>query len=79
MLGLREDECGLHDVVEAAGAPVTCLSTCQRSLTREKPAIGVFRYEFLTVRSATEAPEAACLSCQSVLVRRGATDLSVGG
>ncbi|GAB3720892.1 polymorphic toxin-type HINT domain-containing protein [Amycolatopsis oliviviridis] len=32
--------------------------------------------EFLTVRSATGAPEAACLSCQSVLVRRGATDLS---
>ncbi|HUN33682.1 MAG TPA: LamG-like jellyroll fold domain-containing protein [Trebonia sp.] len=35
--------------------------------------------EFLTVRSATGAPEAACLSCQSALVRRGATDLSVGG
>ncbi|WP_394329348.1 RHS repeat-associated core domain-containing protein [Nocardiopsis sp. CNR-923] len=32
--------------------------------------------EFLTVRSSTGAPEAACLSCQSVLVRRGATDLS---
>ncbi|MEU3603562.1 polymorphic toxin-type HINT domain-containing protein [Streptomyces sp. NPDC006798] len=32
--------------------------------------------EFLTVRTATGAPEAACLSCQSVLVRRGATDLS---
>jgi hypothetical protein len=35
--------------------------------------------EFLTVRSKTGAAEAACLSCQSVLVRRGATDLSVGG
>jgi hypothetical protein len=35
--------------------------------------------EFLTVRSDTGAPEAACLSCQSALVRRGATDLSVGG
>ncbi|WP_228447325.1 polymorphic toxin-type HINT domain-containing protein [Streptomyces paludis] len=34
--------------------------------------------EFLTVRSSTGLPEAACLSCQSVLVRRGATDLSVG-
>ncbi len=34
--------------------------------------------EFLTVRSASKAPEAACPSCQSVLVRRGATDLSVG-
>ncbi|WP_159425051.1 hypothetical protein [Streptomyces sp. TLI_053] len=34
--------------------------------------------EFLTVRSATGAPEAACLSCQSALVRRGATDLSRG-
>ncbi|MGX9889028.1 polymorphic toxin-type HINT domain-containing protein [Streptomyces sp. NPDC002276] len=32
--------------------------------------------EFLTVRSATGVPEAACLSCQSVLVRRGAMDLS---
>ena len=35
--------------------------------------------EFLTVRSSTGMPEAACLSCQSALVRRGATDLSVGG
>ncbi|MFE4359950.1 polymorphic toxin-type HINT domain-containing protein [Kitasatospora sp. NPDC056800] len=35
--------------------------------------------EFLTVRSSTGLPEAACLSCQSALVRRGATDLSVGG
>jgi hypothetical protein len=34
--------------------------------------------EFLTVRSSTGLPEAACLSCQSALVRRGATDLSVG-
>jgi hypothetical protein len=34
--------------------------------------------EFLTVRSDTGVPEAACLSCQSALVRRGATDLSVG-
>ncbi|WP_205795757.1 RHS repeat-associated core domain-containing protein [Micromonospora sp. CMU55-4] len=32
--------------------------------------------EFLTVRNATGVSEAACLSCQSVLVRRGATDLS---
>ncbi|MER6666711.1 YwqJ-related putative deaminase [Amycolatopsis japonica] len=32
--------------------------------------------EFLTVRSATGAPEAACLSCRSVLVRRGARDIS---
>jgi hypothetical protein len=35
--------------------------------------------EFMTVRSATGEPEAACLSCQSVLVRRGATDLSASG
>jgi hypothetical protein len=35
--------------------------------------------EFLTVRSKAGAAEAARLSCQSVLVRRGATDLSVGG
>jgi hypothetical protein len=35
--------------------------------------------EFLTVRSSTGVPEAACLSCQSALVRRGATDLAVGG
>ncbi|WP_051967636.1 polymorphic toxin-type HINT domain-containing protein [Kitasatospora mediocidica] len=34
--------------------------------------------EFLTVRSFNGAPEAACLSCQSALVRRGATDLSRG-
>ncbi|MEV4603499.1 polymorphic toxin-type HINT domain-containing protein [Amycolatopsis sp. NPDC049253] len=32
--------------------------------------------EFLTVRVATGDPEPACLSCQSVLVRRGVTDLS---
>jgi hypothetical protein len=32
--------------------------------------------EFLTVRSATGAPEAACLSCQATLVKGGATDLS---
>ncbi|MEU9974402.1 ricin-type beta-trefoil lectin domain protein [Streptomyces sp. NPDC051014] len=35
--------------------------------------------EFLTVRSSTGLPEPACLSCQSVLVRRGATDLARGG
>ena len=35
--------------------------------------------EFLTVRSSSGLPEAACLSCQSALVRRGATDLAVGG
>ena len=32
--------------------------------------------EFVTVRSSTGVPEPACLSCQSVLVRAGATDLS---
>ncbi|WAL67694.1 hypothetical protein ORV05_07905 [Amycolatopsis cynarae] len=35
--------------------------------------------EFLTVRSDTGGAQAACISCQSALVRRGATDLSVGG
>jgi RHS repeat-associated protein len=34
--------------------------------------------EFLTVRSSNGVPEPACLSCQSALVRRGATDLSRG-
>ncbi|MGN9813525.1 LamG-like jellyroll fold domain-containing protein [Micromonospora sp. BQ11] len=32
--------------------------------------------EFVTVRSSTGIPEPACLSCQSVLVRAGATDRS---
>ncbi|QYN18942.1 hypothetical protein K1T34_40650 [Amycolatopsis sp. DSM 110486] len=32
--------------------------------------------EFLTIRVATGASAPACLSCQSVLVRRGVTDLS---
>ncbi|MGW7068536.1 hypothetical protein ACWGII_10600 [Streptomyces sp. NPDC054855] len=34
--------------------------------------------EFLTVNVASGLPEAACLSCQSVLVRLGAADLSQG-